>query len=57
MTTIWAKCPECGSDNVGTKLTLMTSATWVSMLLGAEAVRIYDKMCHACGLQFQVFRK
>ncbi len=53
---MWVKCPECGSENVGTKLTLMTSAAWISGLLGAQAVRIYDKKCQACGNEFQVFR-
>jgi len=53
----WVKCPECGSQNIGTKLTLMTSAAWINRLLGVQAVRIYDKKCQLCGNQFQVFRK
>jgi len=54
---MWAKCPGCGSENVGTKWTLMTSIAWISKWLGVNAVRIYDKKCQACGNQFQVFRK
>ena len=52
-----AKCPECGSEDVGIKLTLMTSAAWISGLFGSDTVRIYDKKCQACGNEFQVFRK
>jgi predicted nucleic-acid-binding Zn-ribbon protein len=52
-----AQCPLCGSGNVGTKLTLMTSVAWISRLVGVYAVRIYDKKCEACGHEFQVFRK
>jgi len=52
-----AKCPECGGQDAGTKWTLMTSIAWINGFLGVDAVRIYDKKCHACGHEFQVFRR
>jgi predicted nucleic-acid-binding Zn-ribbon protein len=51
------KCPECGSENIETKLSLTTIVAWLGKLLGVHTVEIYDKKCETCGHQFQIFRK
>jgi predicted nucleic-acid-binding Zn-ribbon protein len=52
-----AKCPKCGSENLGTKWTLISAIAWISELLGIHTVKLYDKKCEACSNEFQVFRK
>jgi predicted nucleic-acid-binding Zn-ribbon protein len=52
-----AKCPECGSENVGTKWSLTTFMAWVGRILGVPTVKIFEKKCVECGKEFQVFRK
>jgi predicted nucleic-acid-binding Zn-ribbon protein len=52
-----AKCPKCGSENVGTKWTLISAVAWISELLRIHTVKLYDKKCEACGNEFQIFRK
>jgi rRNA maturation endonuclease Nob1 len=54
---IKAKCPECGSENVKSKLSFTTIVAWVGRILGVPTVRIFEKMCAGCGKEFQVFRK
>jgi len=49
------KCPECGSENVKSKLSFTTIAAWAGRILGVPAVRIYEKKCMECGNEFQVF--
>jgi predicted nucleic acid-binding Zn ribbon protein len=51
------KCPECGSENVKSKLSFTNIVAWAGKLLGVPMVRIYEKRCEACGKEFQVFRK
>jgi hypothetical protein len=52
-----AKWPECGSENVQSKLSLTTIVAWVDMILGVPAVRIFEKRCMEYGHEFQIFRK
>jgi len=52
-----ANCPQCGSENIGTKWTLVTAIAWICRLLGVHAVRTYDKKCETCGNEFRVYRK
>ena len=51
------KCPECGSENVKSKLSFTNLVAWLGKLLGVPIVRIYEKRCSECGKEFQVFRK
>ena len=52
-----AKCPDCGSENVKSKLSFTTIVAWVGRILGVPTVKIYEKRCRECGHEFQVFRK
>jgi endogenous inhibitor of DNA gyrase (YacG/DUF329 family) len=52
-----AQCPECGSENVGTKWSFTTIVAWVGWILGVLTVKILEKKCAECGDEFQVFRK
>jgi predicted nucleic-acid-binding Zn-ribbon protein len=52
-----AKCPECGSGNVKSKLSFTTIMALVGKLLGVPAVKIFEKGCVECGHKFQMFRK
>jgi len=54
---IKAKFPECGSENVQSKLSLTTIVAWPSRILGVSTVKIFEKKCVECGKEFQVFRK
>ncbi len=51
------KCPECGSENVESKLSLSNVAAWVGRILGVSRVKIWEKRCVECGNEFQVFWK
>jgi transcription elongation factor Elf1 len=51
------KCPQCGSENVESKLSLTNIVAWVAKSLVVPTVKIYDKKCIECGHEFQVFRK
>ena len=51
------KCPECGSENVESKLSVTNVVAWVGRILGVRTVKIYEKKCAECGKEFQVFRK
>ena len=51
------KCPECGSENVESKLSFTNIVAWAGKLLGVRTVKIYEKRCSECGHEFQVFRK
>jgi hypothetical protein len=52
---IKTKCPECGSENVKSKWSLTTIVAWVGRILGVPIVRIYEKKCVECSIEFQVF--
>jgi predicted nucleic-acid-binding Zn-ribbon protein len=52
-----AKCPECGNENVKSKLSFTIIVAWLGKLLGVPTVKIYEKRCSECGHEFQVFRK
>jgi endogenous inhibitor of DNA gyrase (YacG/DUF329 family) len=52
-----AKCPECGSGNVKSKLSFTTVVSWVGRILGVPTVKTFEKRCSECGKEFQVFRK
>ena len=54
---IKAKCPECGSENVESKLCFTNIVAWLGKLLGVTTVKIFEKKCMECGHEFQVFRK
>jgi predicted nucleic-acid-binding Zn-ribbon protein len=54
---IKAKCPECGSENVKSKLSFTSIAAWLGRILGVPIVKIIEKRCVECGREFQVFRK
>jgi predicted nucleic-acid-binding Zn-ribbon protein len=51
------QCPECGSENVKSKLCLTNIVAWLGRILGVPTVKIYEKRCSECGREFQVFRK
>jgi rRNA maturation endonuclease Nob1 len=51
------KCPECGSENVKSKLSFTNILAWVGRILGVPTVKIWEKRCMGCGNEFQVFRK
>ncbi|MGO9738577.1 MAG: hypothetical protein ACLPVO_14270 [Desulfomonilaceae bacterium] len=51
------KCPQCGSENVKSKLSFTNIVAWVGRILGVPTVKIYEKRCSECGNEFQVFRK
>jgi predicted nucleic acid-binding Zn ribbon protein len=51
------KCPECGSENVKSKLSFTTIVAWLGRLLGVPTVKIYEKRCSEFSHEFQVFRK
>jgi ribosomal protein S14 len=52
-----AKCPECGIENVKSKLSFTNIMAWVCRILGVLTVKIFEKRCMGCGHEFQVFRK
>ena len=54
---IKAKCPECGSESVKSKLSITTVVAWVGKLLGTPVVKIFEKKCMERGHEFQVFWK
>jgi predicted nucleic acid-binding Zn ribbon protein len=51
------KCPECGSENVKSKLSFTNIVSWAGRILGVPTVKIWEKRCEECGHEFQVFRK
>ncbi len=51
------KCPECGSENVRSKLSFTTIVAWLGRIVGVPTVKIWEKRCAVCGHEFQVFRK
>jgi endogenous inhibitor of DNA gyrase (YacG/DUF329 family) len=51
------KCPECGSENVKSTLSLTNIVSWLGRILGVPTVKIWEKRCAECGKEFQVFRK
>ncbi len=51
------KCPECGSENVESKLSFTNFVAWMGKILGVPTVKIWEKRCRECGNEFQVFRK
>ncbi len=50
-----AKCPECGSENVKSKLAFTAIVAWAGKLLGVPTVKIYEKRCVECGMSFRFF--
>jgi transposase-like protein len=52
-----AKCPQCGSENVKSKLSFTNIVAWLGRILGVPTVKIWEKQCEECGKEFQVFRK
>ena len=54
---IKAQCPECGSENVQSKLSFTYIVAWLGGILGVPTVKIFEKKCAECGNEFQVFRK
>jgi transposase-like protein len=51
------KCPQCGSENVKSKLSFTNIVAWLGRILGVPTVKIWEKRCEACGKEFKVFRK
>ena len=51
------KCPQCGSEDVRSKLSLTNIVAWAGKLLGVPTVKIYEKRCAEWGKEFQIFRK
>jgi rRNA maturation endonuclease Nob1 len=51
------RCPQCGSENVKSKLSFTTIVAWVGWILGVPMVRIWEKRCAECGEEFKVFGK
>ncbi len=51
------KCPQCGTENVQSKLSVTTIVAWVGRILGVPTVKIWEKRCTECGREFHVFRK
>ena len=54
---IKAKCPQCGGENVESRLSFTNIVAWLAKLLGAPTVKIFEKRCSECGHEFQVFPK
>jgi hypothetical protein len=54
---IKAKCPECGGENVQSKLSVTTIVASLGRILGVPTVKIFEKKRVECGKEFQVFRK
>ncbi len=54
---IKAKCPQCGSENVKSKLCFTNFVAWLGRILGVPMVKIFEMRCSVCGHEFQVFRK
>ena len=54
---IRAKCPQCGSGNVLTKLSFTAIVAWVGRIMGVPTVKIFEKRCSEYGDEFQVFGK
>jgi endogenous inhibitor of DNA gyrase (YacG/DUF329 family) len=54
---IKAKCPECGSENVKSKLSFTNVVAWLGRIPGVPTFKIFEKRCSECGKGFQVFRK
>ncbi|MGA3114330.1 MAG: hypothetical protein ABSF90_07850 [Syntrophobacteraceae bacterium] len=50
-----AKYPECGSENVQSKLPFTSFVAWAGKLLGVPTVKIWEKRCEECGKELQVF--
>lgn len=50
-------CPECGSQEVKTRLTPNTIMSWIGAVLGVGTIKIYSKRCGNCGHEFEVYRK
>jgi hypothetical protein len=40
---IKTKCPECGSENVKSKLSFTIIVAWVGRILGVPTVKIWEK--------------
>jgi predicted nucleic-acid-binding Zn-ribbon protein len=51
------KCPQCGSENVHSKLSFTTIVAWLGRILQVPTVKILEKRCSECGNEFQAFRK
>ncbi len=51
------KCPQCGSENVKSKLSFTTFMAWLGRILGVRIVKIFEMKCVKCGHEFQVFWK
>ena len=51
------KCPQCGSENVKSKLSFTNVVAWVGRILVVPTVKIFEKRCSECGNEFRVFRK
>ncbi len=54
---IKTRCPECGSENVESKLSFTNIVAWVGRILGVQTVKIWEKRCEEFGREFQVFWK
>ncbi len=52
---IKTKCPECGSENVESKVSFTNIVALVGKILGVPKVKIFEKRCAECGNEFQVF--
>ena len=51
------KCPQCGSENVKSALSVTNIVACVGRIIGVPTVKIFEKRCSECGKEFQVFQK
>jgi len=51
------QCPQCGSQNVKSKLSFTNIVAWLGRIMGVPTVKIWEKRCSGCGHEFQVFGK
>jgi hypothetical protein len=42
---IKVKCPECGRENVQSKLSFTTIVSWLVKLLGVPTIKIFEERC------------
>ena len=45
------KCPQCGSENVKSKLSFTNVVAWAGRILGVPTVKIFEKKCVEYGYE------
>jgi len=50
-----AQCPECGGENVKSKLSVTTIVAWLGKLLGVSTVKILKRDAQRVDMSFRSF--